>query len=267
MKFLIRIVASLASRGFYGDVLNGREKIGFKYLFELQIFSSLFIILIISLNLSGLLPSLETKANDLLPPGAEIIIKDGKLRTNTNPIIITMPEGVVGEAKYHKNLLVIDVSTQLSVSDMDRKDTMILVNRDGIISRTTGRVQVDSFKEIPGLSLTLDREWFIEKAAWMKSNAKFVPFLLFVPLLLFFYITSLFWALIYGLITYFILYLYKIRKPFKVAFSVGLYSRTFGALIALIMIMAPTLNMVLLAIPLNILFIFFMIRPGHKKGL
>lgn len=266
MKFLALFIASLNRKSFYKSILDGKEKMGFTYLAKLEVIATLFIVIIVSINISGILPILDKRARTLLPPGAEIIIKDGTLISNVNPVIVPMPNGVVGEAKQHKNLFVLDTTTELTKDDINKKDTFILVNKEGVISWTDGvSVEVTKFSEIPGLNISLDQEWFVNRATWIREHAKYVPFLLFMPILIGFYIIALFWALIYGLLAYVILKMHGVHKPFKIAYSIGLYSRTFGLVVSLFMLIVPVLNIAILAIPLNIFFIYSMLRQTLPK--
>ncbi len=266
MKFLSLFIASLNRKSFYKSVLDGKEKMGFTYVAKLEVVATLFIVIIVSINISGILPTLDKKARTLLPAGAEIIIKDGALLSNINPVIIPMPNGVVGEAKQHANLFVLDTTTELTKEDINKKDTFILVNSEGVISRTDGvSTDVTKFSEIPGLDISLDQEWFIERATWIREHAKYVPFLLFFPILVSFYLIALFWALIYGLLAYIILRMHGLQKPFKIAYSIGLYSRTFGLVVSLFMLIVPVLNIAILSIPLNIFFIYSMLRQTLPK--
>lgn len=266
MKFLSTFFASLNKRSFYKNVLDGKEKMGFAYLLKLQVVATLFMVFIISVNISGLLPTLDKTARELLPPGAEVIIKNGTLKSNVNPVIIGMPSGVIGEAKKHANFLVLDTTTELTREDLNRKDALVLINSEGIISRADGvNIEVNRFSEVLGLNISLDQEWFIGKATWIKDHAKYVPFLLFFPILVGFYIMSLFWALVYGLLAYWILKMHKVHKPFKIAYSIGIYSRTFGLVVALFTLIVPVLNIAILSIPLNIFFIYSMLRQTLPK--
>lgn len=267
MKFIHKFIQALKRKSFYSNVLNNKESIGFGYLFKLEIIATLFIVVIISINISSVLPTLDKKARELLPVGAEIIIKDGVLRTNVNPIIIPMPNGVVGKAAEIKNFLVLDVTTALKRDDLVEKDALILINGEGIISRTDGvNTETTRFSEIPGLNIMLDQEWVINKATWIREHAKYVPFLLFTPILVGFYLLALFWSLVYGLFAYILLKVHGAHKSFRVAFSVGLYSRTFSLVLSLFMLIIPFLNIALLAIPLNLFFIYSMLKPHfvHK---
>lgn len=270
MKFLHTFIGSLNRKGFYKRIIEGKEGIGFGYLFKLEIIAALFIVTIISINISSVLPTLDEQAGKILPEGAEIIIKNGALKTNVNPVTIPMPAGVVGEAKHIDNFLVLDITANLDKDDLVKENALILINSEGIISRPDGRnIDTVKFSEIPGLNLTLDQEWFIAKATWLKSAAKFVPFLLFAPLVVSFYILALFWSLIYGLLAYWILRMHKRKVPFKVAFAIGLYSRTFALVVTLFMLIVPVLNIAVLSIPLNIFFIYAMLRqtlPSHSAS-
>ena len=66
MKFLSLFIASLNRKSFYKSVLGGKEKIGFAYLAKLEVIATLFIVAIISINISGILPILDKKARTLL---------------------------------------------------------------------------------------------------------------------------------------------------------------------------------------------------------
>ncbi len=265
MKFLNNLTGSLVRKSFYKDILEGKMKMGFLYVFVLQILISLFIVCIVSINISGVLPTIEKTASELLPPNAEIIIKEGKLRANINPIVIPMPPDAPAKDQGYKNFLVIDTTTSLTVEDLKRKETAILVNSEGIIGRKSpSEIQINTFKGMPELNLTINREWLLGKAAWIKSHAKYVPFILFLPVLVILYLLSLFWALIYGLIAYIILRLYKLNVSFKRSYSVGLYSRTFGMALSLLLFVVPPVDIWILSFLLNILFIFLMIFPAKE---
>ncbi len=262
MKFFSHAIASLTRKSFYQDILDGKVGMGFGYVAVLEVLATLFIVFLVSINISSFLPVIDSVAKDILPPGAEIIIKDSKLRANVNPIVIPMPAKATGGSPEHKNLLVLDTTTSLTIEDLKRKDTFLLINSDGMIAeKDNGTMQINTFSQVPDLDVSIDQEWFTMKASWVKSHAKYVPFILFLPILAGFYLLALFWSLIYGLATYVFLRVYKLNTPFKRAYSVGLYSRTFGLIFTLLVFVVPILNMAYVAFLLNILFIFYMIKP------
>ncbi len=267
MKFFHTLVGSLTRRDFYKHILSGTEKTGFFYIFKLQVLSALFLTILLSIGISGILPSIEKTAKEILPPGAEIIIKNGELKTNTNPIIVPIPSSIddgSSDRSLPTNAIVLDITASTTVADLEKKDTFVLVTAEGIITQNpNGKVTMSFFKNIQDADLVIDENWLAQKSAWLKNFAKYIPFIAFFLILGGLYLLSLFTALIYGLFVYLMLKIVKTPKSFRIAYSVGLYSRTFAVLLALFAFVLPIFAVSPFNIVLQLLFLLLMLRQRN----
>jgi hypothetical protein len=307
MKFLRTLFDTLLSKDFYHGVIRGEKNIGFGFVFKLQIVAALFLTILLSINISTVMPFLDRVARDILPDGAEVIIKDGILDTNTNPIVVPFPEkskgvftlkglnldsssdttvsdsvvsdevlGTVTDTATSndseitkkpdiKNVLVLDITASTTPEVLLKKNTLILVTAEGVIVRNdSGRFSISYFKDVKDLNVSIDENWLISKSEWAKGFARFIPFIAFVFLLLSLFVGSLLAALLYGFATWLMCKLLKKPQPFIVAYSIGLYSRTFATCIGLLAFIIPFFGSNLIIVPLELAFIFIMIKDIRK---
>lgn len=270
MKFFHTLAGALYRREFYKKVLQGTEKTGFLYVFKLQVLCALFLTILLSIGISGLLPSIEKTAAEILPPGAEIIIKNGELKTNTNPIVVSVSDIVQDEkiktqdGKQPTNMFVLDITASTTPASLEKKDTFVLVTSEGVIARNPqGTTNIRFFQDMKDLDVVIDEQWLAQKTAWLKHAARYVPFIAFVLILAGLYVLSLFMALIYGLFAFIILKIMKNPKPFKVAYSIGLYSRTFAVFLSLIAFILPVFAVSPFNIVIQLLFLVFVLRQRN----
>jgi maltodextrin utilization protein YvdJ len=307
MKFLRTLFDTLLSKDFYHSVIRGEKNIGFGFVFKLQIVAALFLTILLSINISTVMPFLDRVARDILPDGAEVIIKDGILDTNTNPIVVPFPEkskgvftlkglnldsssdAIIQESALNevipstvsgtlstdgsetikkpdiKNVLVLDITASTTPDVLLKKNTLILVTAEGVIVKNdSGRFSISYFRDVKDLDVSIDETWLISKAEWAKGFARFIPFIAFVFLLLSLFVGSLIAALLYGFGTWLMFKLLKKPQPFVVAYSIGLYSRTFATCIGLLTFIIPVFGSNLIIIPLELAFIFIMIKDIRK---
>lgn len=303
MKFFHTLINSLTKKDFYLSVIRGEKKIGFGFVFKLQIIAALFLTILLSINIAQVLPAIDNLAQNILPKGAEVLVKDGRLETNSNPIVVPLPQdersvrikqsivdttnqvistnegqanpGITSTSTIAsavpvsvlgiKNLLVLDVTASTTPADLEKKDTFVLVTADGIIFKgDTGRITITQFKDMKDLDLVIDEKWLLEKTAWIKDFARFLPFIAFFFLLATLYIGALFASLLYGFAAWLIFRLLKKPQPFKTAYSIGLYSRTFATVIGLVAFLIPFIGSNFVIVPLEVLFILLMIKDVRK---
>jgi hypothetical protein len=279
MKFFRTITNSLVSKDFYIGLLSNdhpkQVKKGLWYLFRLYVLVSLFLTILISISISAILPRFDDLAKNILPPGAEVVIQDGVLTTNTNPIIIPLPDGAsarvatsslvetgsVGSLENIRNLLVLDITASSTVEALAEKNALVLVTSDGFIFQgDNGRYTIGKFANFEDLELSIDEEWLVSKVEWAKGFAKFIPFIAFFILLIGLYASSLLACLIYALIILLIMKIQKRDHPFSKAYIVAIYSRTFGLALGLLAYLIPFLGINTVSIALQLIFIAFMLR-------
>ncbi len=288
MKFFYILTQSISSKQFYGELIGGKHPIGFIFLAKVQVLVALFLTIVISIQVSTVLPTLEQKMSGLLPEGAEIVLKDGKLSTNINPVLIpftpqdqvvvsTSTEGfrdtravssALSSSVIPANLVVLDITTSTTEESLRARDTLMLITQDGIVYGEPGkRVSSSYFTEISSVNLVIDRAFLTEKAIQLKQSAKFLPFILFIGVWVVLYAMALFTALMYAIFVYTMFKIMKIGKGFKVAFSVAAYSRGFALLLGAFALLLPILMIPTLSILIQLLFITLMIRPARLKNI
>lgn len=273
MKFFRTITNSLVSKDFYTDILHNdhpkKVRKGLWYLFRVYIIVALFITVLISINISAVLPRIATMARNILPPGAEVTIQNGVLTTNTNPIVIPLPQSQVNPnasstpsvVDDEKNLLVLDITASSSIQDLEDRNTLALVTSEGFIFKgDNGRYSLGKFANFKEMNVTIDENWLVQKADWVKGLAKFVPFIAFFFLLITLYASSLFFSLIWALIITLILKVQKREVAFPTAYVIALYSRTFALAIGLLAYLLPFLGRNMVSVTLQIIFIILMLR-------
>ncbi len=286
MKFFRTITNSLVSKDFYAELLSNTHpkpvRKAMWYLFRVYIIVALFLTVLISISISAIIPRFDAAAKNILPPGAEIVVDNGVLTTNTNPIVIAMPEdanapglrteagrGAVistssdaeGGIDKVRNLIVLDVTASSTVEALEQKDTLTLITSDGFIFRGDGgRYTIGKFANIKDLEVAIDEEWLVSKVQWLKGFAKFVPFVAFFFILAGLYAASLLACVFYALIILLIMKIQKKDHPFSTAYVVALYSRTFALAIGLLAYIIPFFGINTLSIALQLIFIAFMLK-------
>ncbi len=269
------------SKDFYSDILHNdhpkKVRKGIWYLFRVYIIVALFLTILVSINISAVLPKLATTAHTILPEGAEVTIQNGVLTTNTNPLVIPLPPGearsgvdaVASSSRSDArasaidvtNLLVLDVTASTSIEDLESKDTLALLTSDGFIFKgENGRYSVGKFANLKDLDVTIDEAWLVEKVEWVKGFAKFVPFIAFFFILATMFASSLFFSILYALIIMLILKVQKRSTTFPTAYVIALYSRTFSLAIGLIAYVLPFFGKNTVSIILQLIFIVLMLR-------
>lgn len=258
---------------------NENIKGGLWFVFKLYIVASLFLTILLSINISTILPKFDDAARNILPPGAEIIIEDGVLSTNTNPIIIPMPKNgampvvdsynfepnATGTPAEPVNLLVLDITASSTPEDLTARGTVMLVTSEGFIfSGNDARYTVGRFKDIENLNVTIDEEWLVAKIEWAKGFARYIPFIAFFGILIVFYFSSVFASVFYGFIIWLMLKMLRRPASFGTAWTVALYSRTFALLIGLLSFGIPLFAMDSVSIMLQIVFVLLMIMERKR---
>ncbi len=282
MKFFRTITNSLVSKDFYAGLLQNPHpkpvRKGLWYLFRLYILVALFLTILISINISAVIPRFDAVARDILPPGAEIVIQNGMLTTNTNPIIIAMPKdssalsSKTGEGANAvstssditvvrvENLVVLDITASSTIEALHDRNTLALVTSDGFIFQgDNGRYTIGKFSNIKDLDVTIDEEWLVNKVAWLKGFAKFVPFIAFFFILAGLYATSLLACVLYALIILLIMRIQKKNHPFATAYVIALYSRTFGIVLGLLAYVIPFFGINTVSVAIQLIFIAYML--------
>ncbi len=283
MKFFRTITNSLVSKDFYADLLQNPHgkpvKKGLWYLFRLYVIVALFLTILISINISAVLPRLDAAARNLLPSGAEIVLKDGSLTTNTNPIIVPVPKSAeplharTGEGANDAststpasledvaNLIVLDITASSSIEALRERDTLALITSEGFIFQGEGgRYTVGRFSNIKDLDVTVDEAWLVQKAEWLKGFAKFIPFVAFFLILAGLYATSLLACVFYALIILLIMRIQKKDHPFGTAYVIAMYSRTFAIALGLLAYVIPVFGIDTVSIAAQLIFITLMLR-------
>jgi len=290
MKFFKTLFRAITDKTFYSEIISGEHKVrsGFWFVFKIQVLAALFMTILLSISLSAFIPWLKTSTQSILEPGTEIVIKDGVLRSNTNPIVVSAKDvlppgssdlsmqsatsttemGITQGNSRVKNLIVVDTTASTTIAALVERDTYVLVTQEGIVSRgdQRGKVTINTFEMFKGEEIRINRDWLIGKAAWISNFAKFVPFIAFIFFLIVFYIGSVIASLIYGLITMLIFALMKHKQSFSTSLKVGLYSRAFATVLGIIGFIIPVIRENIFLMPLEIIFIFYMIKDIRFKG-
>lgn len=273
MKFFRTITNSLVSKDFYTDILHNdhpkKVRKGLWYLFRVYIIVALFLTVLISINISAVLPRIASTARSILPPGAEITIQNGLLTTNTNPIVIPLPQTEMSQSATTsqasrtgaKNLLILDITASTTIQDLEDRNTIALVTSDGFIFKgDNGRYSLGKFSNFKDLNVTIDENWLIQKAEWIKGLAKFVPFIAFFFMLITLYLSSLFFSIFWALIIMLILKVQKREAEFGTTYVIALYTRTFALVIGLLAYLLPFFGRDMVSVILQLIFITFMLR-------
>ncbi|MFM2384121.1 MAG: hypothetical protein RIQ72_693 [Candidatus Parcubacteria bacterium] len=273
MKFFYILTKSISSKQFYGEVIGGKHPTGFMFLAKVQVLVALFMTILVSIQISSVLPTLEQKMASVLPEGAEIILKEGRLQSNTNPITVPLSQGKeIGDgtsaASIPNNLFVIDVTASTTEEEFHTKNTFMLITSEGIVYGESGKkISTNYFTEIKDVDMVIDKQFLTDKAKTIKEYAKFLPFILFIVLLIVLYVMALFTAFMYAVFVFIMFKVMKIGKGFKEAFAVAMYSRGFALILGVFALILPLLMIPTLSILVQILFITLMIRPARLKNI
>jgi hypothetical protein len=275
MKFLRTISNSLANKNFYQELLHNPHPKPIKkaiwYIFRVDVLAALFVTIILSVNIFAVLPKIESAARQILPPGTEILIRNGELTTNTNPIVVPIPHNGSFTASStdgagNDNLLVLDVTSSTTIEALDARKTVILITGEGIISHgSNSRYSLAKFSNFRELNVAIDEAWLLNKVSWLKTFAKFVPFLAFFLVLAVMFASSLFFSLIYALLILLIMKIQKKNHPYSTAYVVALYSRTFGLALGLVSFVIPFIGINSISVALQLIFLTFMLM--NKKAI
>lgn len=276
MKFLRTITNSLVSKDFYAEILASDQpkqvRKGMWYLFRLYVVAALFLTVLLSINISSMIPRFDAIARNILPPGAEVIIRNGALTTNTNPIEIAFPENAKEQAvaidpdaalsvEKAKNLLVLDITASSTVEALVSRSTVILVTSDGFVFQgDNARYTIGRFANIKDLDVTIDEAWLVSKVEWMKGFLKFFPFVAFFIILGGMYASSLLACVFYALLIMLMMRINKTSHSFATAYVVALYSRTLALAIGLVAYVVPLFGLGTVSIAIQLIFMAWMLR-------
>lgn len=231
---------SLASPHYYKDLLEVNFTFSIKYLSILAIIAFL-------ITTPALLKPLKNDFNknidkfmenstQYFPKDLEIIIKDGEININKEePYIIPISEYDKGKEDYPRNLIVID--SKGTINDLDKHDTLILVNKSNILMKESNKIKVYPLENVPNTSIT--QKDFINTLEKVKPYIKILPYII-IPLVLiisgFIYFGS---RVLYLFAVAFILWLFakilgtstKINLNYKKSYQIAIHSMTLPLLI------------------------------------
>jgi hypothetical protein len=187
---------SATSALYYKEVLDSKSKLTFKY----------FLMLSLALTLIWgtkapvvLLPEVVKSVNEFtkavknsFEPDLVINFQDNKWAIN-KPEPYLIPLTLIGEKErtdlqLPKNFIVL--SHTGTIDDMDRFDTLILVNSKNIISKGEGQIKVTPIENLPNAQITkTDFDGFITQAANTFNNFRAtLVFLAYVGIFLYFFV-------------------------------------------------------------------------------
>ncbi|MBU3668670.1 MAG: DUF1189 domain-containing protein [Candidatus Taylorbacteria bacterium] len=256
-RFLETIKLSVASKAFYQRVLEGREPMGFRYFFWLNMIYAVTIAAVfLPIVFAITSPKAHQEVIQTIPENLEVYVKKGMVSTNQpEPYVVvnTWSKDKSGEevdkckdekCTRHKksptNLVVIDTQTPFSIEQFRLYDTAVLVKADSIITqKDNGTVEVvTNPKE---LDFTFNRAWvekMINKFSWL---AYLIPVGIFFLGSTFGYAFILLAYVIWALIAWALLSWYRkdIKVTFRHAYSVTLYASIVFFVLELLSYMLP----------------------------
>lgn len=210
--FLRSVWKSLSSFGYYGELINTRLGFSIKYFLLLGALTAF-----LSTAAFGIkeLPKMQNDVNSVLDQGGTFLpenfvleAKGGVVKVNQpEPFIIPMPKYILevqdkdlpADAKYPariKNFVVFDSNG--TVPDLEKYETMFLVNSANILGMSANGVEANSTKELPDNKFTnQDLKNFIGS---VKSLSKVIPVLVLVAAFLLSLIGFYFFRSLYVLI-------------------------------------------------------------------
>lgn len=154
---------SLSSPKYYSDILKTKFSFSMKYFAVLALIASTItfpgLIKPILTDLRVGMDAIEKNLISAYPEDLVLTIKGGELSINQpEPYIFEMPEDMKiekdmtigeegGEKETLTNLLVID--TQGTLDDLEKHDTLILVNKTNILVRNSNKIEVYTLTDFP----------------------------------------------------------------------------------------------------------------------
>ena len=152
---------SLISPKYYQHIIETRFSFSLKYFAVLALIASLITfsstVKPITQDLSEGISALESTALNAFPEDLVVTLKDGELSINQpEPYIFAMPKDFTDEpeTKTPSNFLVFDSIGTLD--DLEKYDTLILVNRTNILVQGSNKVEVYPLKDYPDGELTAE---------------------------------------------------------------------------------------------------------------
>ncbi|MFC1624776.1 DUF1189 family protein [Patescibacteria group bacterium] len=220
---------SLTSPKYYKEIFKTDLRFSIKYYLMLVLFASL---LITSIETVLVVPKIKEKlgeftesAREMYPEDLVIKIEEGNWTVNREqPFVIPMPK--IPSEDVPANLIVF--YEEGTVSDVDLFDTVILVNKVNVVIREGNGIQARSLKDIPDTEI--NREAFNNFINFLFGFTKFLPYIIFVAVLLALLIYFIFFRLLYslllGAVIYALSFLNKKSLDYTKSYRVGLHTMT-----------------------------------------
>jgi len=147
---------SLTSFMYYRDIIRADLRFSIKYFTVLALIAALITSVTVSVTaVPKLQKGIDTAMADVLdsfPDNLIITIKDSKFNVNQpEPYAIPLPKSFVGEDKTEegkmKNIIVFD--SQGTIEDLEKYNTLALINATNILVRNQGKIEVYPLKDFP----------------------------------------------------------------------------------------------------------------------
>lgn len=179
---------SLTSIEYYKDVIQEKPSFALKYFAILMLFTAIFTALI---NIRPSSPKVEAELNRIIDQGVELFPNDLVIKAENGSISVNKPEPfeiafedgfgegfVPSDSKAHfpKNLIVFDRNG--TINDLDKLDTLVLVNDKNIITRNNGRIEAQPTSDIPDGEM--NKADIQRVAVELKGYTKYVSLVLFL---------------------------------------------------------------------------------------
>ena len=231
-------INSLTSQKYYQHIVETRFSFSLKYFAVLALIASLITfsstVKPITRDLSEGIGALETTVLSAYPKDLIITLKSGELSINQpEPYIFVMPKDFAAEpedaepvAKTPSNFLVFDSNGTLN--DLEKYDTLILVNKTNILVQSNNKVEVYPLKDYPDGELTA--ETLRSLATEIRPFLKAIPYIVLGFALLGTVLYYFGFRLAYLLIVSLLLMAFGALRGLKLSFSkyyqVGLHAIT-----------------------------------------
>lgn len=271
-RFFQTIKLSLTSRAFYQRILNGSEPMGFKYFFWLNaLYAVILAIWMIPIVFMLTSPEVHAKMLAAIPADLTVTLDKGKTSINQpEPYIIPGNTEEVKQKcngdqacldKKPTNAIVIDTKTPFSLEQFENYKTVVLVKDTMIVGRKSSG-QIEIIENPKDLHLELNRSWagnIISTYAWI---AWFIPLLVFIGSATVLYVLSLLAYLLWALVIWVLLRIYRIKTTYSRSYSIVLYMSALMLLIEAVSFFIPFLSSVWFKCIVVAIFLYQMLKKG-----
>lgn len=243
--FFYVFIKSITSPVYYRDVIKTNMAFSLKYYGILALLASLITASALSVQT---IPEMNKTISELVTQAKSAFPVDLKFTSNNNewnvnrpmPFIVPMPEDTESAEDTPKNLIVFD--KEGTIEDLDRYETLIIVNKTNLITRDSQGVRAYPLKELPNGEIGKAQfDGFIDQLA---KFAKVLPYIVFAAIFLgmiFYYLVLRAGYLL--LIAVLVLLMSRINKTnldFTNSFKVGLHAMTLPVVLGTVFVSTGT---------------------------